>query len=657
MKRTILLFVATAFFPFMVLASPPRKIALIVAVGNYPESTGWQKIHAENDARMMEELLMHQGFEKRNITILENEKATREGILKAINQYLIERAAPGDVLFFQFSGHGQQIADDNQDELDGFDEAIVPFDSPMHYGQNGYTGQNLIRDEELGALLQKARKRIGPTGNLLVIVDACHSGTGLRGMGSARGTDEVMADSSYHVSHRATGKENGMLQTENSNELAPEAAFFGSSAGQLNYETKDEKGAPIGSLTYALCKKLSTASAATTYRSLFDQVRLEMTSTAPSQQPQSEGMLDQQIFGGAFVENPKDVRIKRALSTKNILLGAGWMEGLNEGSVIGLFPLETVDPAKVSPLMKGTVRTSTPFESILALDSAVQKRIITTSRAFVLEKNYGDLKAEIQIQVPANDPLAKALRAQLASIPVISEKSEHPDLYLIQQDGKIRLMSGPFTLLESNPHTAPEMMAKQFIQKIMAWAQAAYLRELQTPEEETALQLELIPVKATPKGEVQEELPIQEKIDAFGNIRFQLGDKVIFKVTNHGELGSFFTLIDISPNNQIAVVVPTQGKTSDDFFVRPGQTLTIPGIFEFTPPKGTEQIKLIATDQAVDLSPIVQTRGVQNRPKSTPLEKLFAQTYFNEETMSRGGKTANIPPGTMSVKTVSFIIE
>nr|MBP6812846.1 caspase family protein [Saprospiraceae bacterium] len=163
-------------------AQSPRKIALIIAVGDYPEQSGWQKINSSNDAVLVHDVLLRQGFKEKDITILKDADATRKGILRAIQKYLIDAAKPGDVLYFQFSGHGQQVADDNGDELDGFDEAIVPFDSPMRFGEGGYTGQNLIRDEEIGQLFVQARKRIGLKGNLLVILDSCHSGTGTRGM-------------------------------------------------------------------------------------------------------------------------------------------------------------------------------------------------------------------------------------------------------------------------------------------------------------------------------------------------------------------------------------------------------------------------------------------------------------------------------------------
>ena len=59
-------------------------------------------------------------------------------------------AAPvGEVIVVHFSGHGQQIADDNHDEADRLDETVVPYDAPSRW-TTGYTGERHIRDDELG---------------------------------------------------------------------------------------------------------------------------------------------------------------------------------------------------------------------------------------------------------------------------------------------------------------------------------------------------------------------------------------------------------------------------------------------------------------------------------------------------------------------------
>jgi len=646
------------FFIGVAYAQSPRKIALLIAVGDYPANSGWQKINSSNDAALVRDVLLRQGFKEKDITIIKEAKATRKGILQAIQKHLIDAAKPGDVLYFQFSGHGQQVADDNGDEVDGFDEAIVPFDSALRYGEGGNKGQNLIRDEALGQLFTQARKRIGLKGNLLVILDSCHSGTGTRGMAIARGTDRIMADSSYIAQHINKAPEKEMLPVENMEGLAPMVAFFGSSASQLNFETRDERGVSMGSLTYAFCKKLGEAGSSTTYRGLFDQIRLEMAKIASRQQPQVEGTLDQHVFGGSLVETPSYIQVKHCASSKSIDIKAGWMHGLYEGTVVGLYPPETRNPAGTQALRKGIITNSGPFESIVTLDSALQKQVAANAWVYVLEKNFGDLSASITIQLDAKHPIAKALRERIVAIPIIKEDNSTADLHLVQKGETVYLMSGDLILAEADAHTRSEIAAERFVRKIQSWAQASYLRGLQVENRSLNVDIEIVPVELDPKTkEFKRTLSITEKTDHLGNVRFRRGDAFRIKVTNPGPNAVYFTLLDLSPDNSFLILAPNPQETPAEFHLLPGKTIELKQTFELEPPYGTELLKLIVTDVPIDLRPIVQARGLNTKSNSSPLERLFAQTYFNQECMTRGGKTVNVSTESLSIETFSFIIE
>jgi hypothetical protein len=71
-------------------------------------------------------------------------------------------AVAGDVLIFQYSGHGSYKRDTNRDETDGYDEAIVSRD--MKY----------ILDDEFKSLLVNYLKK---DVILFALFDSCHSGT------------------------------------------------------------------------------------------------------------------------------------------------------------------------------------------------------------------------------------------------------------------------------------------------------------------------------------------------------------------------------------------------------------------------------------------------------------------------------------------------
>ncbi|MFT5722977.1 MAG: hypothetical protein ACI9JN_000082 [Bacteroidia bacterium] len=102
------------------------KKGLIIAIGDYPESgqtPDWRDISSVNDIPLIPSALQKQGFQTEHIDILKNEQATKEGIVTAIKS-LTKTSQKGDVVIIHFSSHGQQIEDDNGNEIDGYDEAI-----------------------------------------------------------------------------------------------------------------------------------------------------------------------------------------------------------------------------------------------------------------------------------------------------------------------------------------------------------------------------------------------------------------------------------------------------------------------------------------------------------------------------------------------------
>ncbi|XP_054778769.1 metacaspase-3-like isoform X3 [Prosopis cineraria] len=126
-----------------------------------------------NDVKFMRYFLINQfGFPGDSILMLTDDKEeknplkipTKKNIQTAM-RWLVEGCRPGDSLVFHFSGHGTQEVDNNMDEIDGYDEALLPVD----YEING-----MILDDEINARIVRPL----PHGaKLHAIIDACHSGT------------------------------------------------------------------------------------------------------------------------------------------------------------------------------------------------------------------------------------------------------------------------------------------------------------------------------------------------------------------------------------------------------------------------------------------------------------------------------------------------
>ena len=145
------------------------KRALLVGI-NYP-GTDHALRGCVNDVMKMNDIIVnHFGFtDPNNRRILTDASATTANILERLN-WLVDGAKPGDVLFFHYSGHGSQLANKDYStdkEPDGLDEIICPVDLNWR--------DKVIRDDQLKEIFDRV-----PAGvNLTVVLDCCHSGSGL----------------------------------------------------------------------------------------------------------------------------------------------------------------------------------------------------------------------------------------------------------------------------------------------------------------------------------------------------------------------------------------------------------------------------------------------------------------------------------------------
>jgi hypothetical protein len=219
--------------------SHATKRALVIGIGNYPEASGWAKINGDKDLPIVRDMLLTNGFQSKDIVELKNESATADAIRKALDA-LVSKAAKGDVIYIHFSGHGQQITDLHGDEEDGFDEAWIPIDAQFSYAKGKYEGENHIVDDQLNQWLSQLRSKVGATGKITVVADACHSGGGSRG-------DE---DESEYV---VRGTSDAFVIPGNTKPFSGEVGTIdwifisACKSYQCNYEYKG-----TGSLTYAL---------------------------------------------------------------------------------------------------------------------------------------------------------------------------------------------------------------------------------------------------------------------------------------------------------------------------------------------------------------------------------------------------------------------
>lgn len=244
---TVYRLTAIAFCVFLMLLSTvilaaQERRALLIGIGEYPPGSEWTLVHGDNDVRIIREFLLGQGLRGECIETITNEKATKKGILSALER-LTKIAGKNDAVYIHFSGHGQQVTDLDGDERDGFDEAWVPYDAWKKYVAGVYEGENHIIDDEINVCLKKLRAKVGAKGRITLVSDACHSGSGSRGLGDDeyfRGTDEKFILPSRVA--RKSGRSNTV-----------EWLFIGACKSyQTNYELKAPDGKFYGCLSYVI---------------------------------------------------------------------------------------------------------------------------------------------------------------------------------------------------------------------------------------------------------------------------------------------------------------------------------------------------------------------------------------------------------------------
>lgn len=229
--------------------------ALLVAIDKYPEQNGWNEIHATNDIKLIEPLLLRSGFASQNIAVLTNEQAIKAEIIKQL-RLLAANSRTGDYIYIHFSCHGQQMSDNDGDELDGLDEALIPYDAQRRYTKGVYEGENHLRDDELGLLLNAIRSKVGGRGSVLLTLDACHSGTANRDYDDdtyVRGTTYIFAPPDF----APPPKDNKPFieQIASNPKMATMTIIAACHPDQLNYEYRcPSSGNYYGSLSYALSR-------------------------------------------------------------------------------------------------------------------------------------------------------------------------------------------------------------------------------------------------------------------------------------------------------------------------------------------------------------------------------------------------------------------
>ncbi|MBR5640210.1 MAG: caspase family protein [Muribaculaceae bacterium] len=228
------------------------KKAMLIGVSTYKDKS-WESISSGNDIDMLEKTLTKElGFE---VVLRTESRATHQGIVNAFVE-LTNKCNPGDTVLVHFSGHGQQMVDQEGDETDDhLTECFIPYDAYMKCSTdpNGYRGQCHFTDDEMHKYIANLRKKLGKNGFLLVTLDACHSGSLSRESDSEnkvmRGTNDYFG---YGILKQAKVKPRFVTGDVN---YARYVVVSACQPDEINYEVS-RNGKNYGSLSFILNEKL-----------------------------------------------------------------------------------------------------------------------------------------------------------------------------------------------------------------------------------------------------------------------------------------------------------------------------------------------------------------------------------------------------------------
>jgi hypothetical protein len=610
MKKIAVYMLAGLGFIAAVFPPAQRKIALIVAIGNYPEGGGWRNLSSMNDVKYVKEALIKTGFEEKNIDTLYDKNATKNGMIKALDD-LYNRVGEGDVVYFQFSGHGQQIQDDNGDELDGYDEALIPYDAQAKYDPVTYKGENHFRDDLLGEKLNSIRKKIGPKGSLVVLIDACHSGTATRDAGIKRGIETPFLTNPRYVPNVKIDlnktPEQGMLEGFTDG-MGTMVVFSACSPSQPNYEMKDAANKGVGSLSYAFAKSITNLPAESSYRILFQKMKAVIQGDIATQIPMIEGDIDLEVFGGKYLPKTEiivvDQKFNNASNKYNdttFVINLGQLNSINKGTTLKVYPVGSNEV-----YTEALVASVSSFQSICYAKKPLNKSVAYEVK--IDAASSVEFAAALFIQnKDKNNKIAQLLENRFTSFVKPYQYlsfSNNPDYTLDISKSS----NGAYTvsLLEKGDSvryvkTVKDSLSaddcKYFVDGIKRSMRVKYLRNMVdggTLAKDVTV--EIVPKKAKPVGN---EIILNPE-DAFE-----------IRITNNGTSDYYYTIIDIMPDNDMKVLLPDESSEPQDFVIHPKQSIPIGEItVDKGTPNGKEVFKVMVTKTPMDL------RGVVNRTKS-----------------------------------------
>lgn len=627
-----------------------QKRALLIGIGNYPVEGGWKSLSSRNDIEYLKAVLPLRGFLPDNTRVLLDAQATRDGIVQAFAR-LIAETGPGDIVMIHFSGHGQQITDDeNNDEADGFDEAWIPYDAQARYAPTprptapAYRGELHIRDDQVGRWLDSLSNKAGANGSIFVSIDACHSGTATRSasLGVVRGDPSPF---------RIPGKKNELIK---GNMGLSETDFIGGSAlgkgnvitfsasspTQVNYETYDAAQKGVGSLTYAFARTLADVPAGASYEDVFRRVKAMIQAWIPSQFPMMEGNGRQRLFAGTYNAANNMHFVDRWAGDTAVTIKMGSLQQISAGSEFAIF-----DPQNRHQVATATALKVTLTETLARISTPLDKTKPWGVTLLTTPLNPFRLKVGLDTKkLPAAwvSQLDKALKQY-----GFTERSEQADCWItfIKDTGLVVV-------------TRYDDMAYNDTKVANGKLDEAAIDALKNPLQSIA-RADFF--RSLPDGGPQQSSVVLELRDKQGrksndqDLVFKAGDKFDLVLKNKGYKPVYYSIVVVTPKGEIDVLLPREQDLPQSWSLQPGASREIPDFEIEHSPEGREYFKVIISENPeFDVRPLfVKTEKRRNKISEWEL----AMIDIMQPKPGSVAKTRSVKVDEVTLLTQSYLIK
>ncbi|MFK8113178.1 MAG: alpha/beta fold hydrolase [Rubripirellula sp.] len=561
------------------------------------------------------------------ITKLHDQQATAAGIAEAFAEHLIRHAKqwhqenpdrPQDspAFLFHFSGHGTQVSAPAGSKSSGLDETLCTYE--MERGKSFG-----LRDWKLGELVDELTKY---TDNATILLDCCHSGSGMRDIEDGLVARQVEPDLSpppadlqprarQSASRSTTDDgETGFRLAVSDRSVLLAACKSTQKAYEYTLKSESNEDRFHGAFTYSLSESLTHVygNKVPTYDQLYRTTCRFVSYKSRSQRPQCEGGRERVLFGSQV--KPRDLWMSVQNNSKGRYeVDGGLCHGITVGSELNVFN-QDARQADQSEAKIGRLRVvesqavrcfcevmePTDSSTEIPLDSPVSVSLIAPT----------DTTRTIRLSGKASEHQGSLAASTKHTLFRIAD-SGTADLFLDGSESGFTLKDAEGRLLDELPSGSG---AEQLERMMIRWSRYFMALEIRNasvgPELANKIELNLL---HAPSKTQADPFPTSED----GLLNVEDGEIARVEIVNRSRLPVYVTLLTFTSGGEVKMLYPSDAgrreQLTPDEPYRTGRYRL--KISEDALLESSDTLKVIATKEETDFSLLCVSRDPE--PAST----------------------------------------